>query len=70
MIRFYLTLLVLLSLFVSDGLCNRPPKFVIEEGQSEIVLRLKEGSETPIGKRSCFIFEMSVYVITNLIVSF
>lgn len=28
---------------------NRPPKFLLE-GQSEIVLRLKEGPETPIGK--------------------
>lgn len=29
--------------------CNRPPRFLID-GQSEIVLRLKEGPETPVGK--------------------
>lgn len=28
---------------------NRPPRFLID-GQSEIVVRLKEGSETPVGK--------------------
>lgn len=28
---------------------NRPPRFLID-GQSEIVVRLKEGSETPIGE--------------------
>lgn len=28
---------------------NRPPKFLLE-GQSEIVLRLKEGAETPVGE--------------------
>lgn len=28
---------------------NRPPKFLLE-GQSEIVLRLKEGPETPVGE--------------------
>lgn len=29
--------------------CNRPPRFLIN-GQTEIVLRLKEGKETPVGK--------------------
>ena len=29
--------------------CNRPPRFLID-GQTEIVLRLKEGEETPVGK--------------------
>ncbi|KAJ8972931.1 hypothetical protein NQ317_011741 [Molorchus minor] len=28
--------------------CNRPPRFLID-GQTEIVLRLKEGTETPVG---------------------
>ncbi|KRT78308.1 Cadherin, partial [Oryctes borbonicus] len=28
--------------------CNRPPRFLID-GQTEIVLRLKEGEETPVG---------------------
>lgn len=29
--------------------CNRPPRFLID-GQTEIVLRLREGFETPVGK--------------------
>lgn len=28
---------------------NRPPRFLID-GQSEIVVRLKEGTDTPVGK--------------------
>lgn len=28
---------------------NRPPRFLID-GQTEIVLRLKEGVDTPVGK--------------------
>lgn len=28
---------------------NRPPRFIIDGGQSEIVLRLKESPETPVG---------------------
>lgn len=28
---------------------NRPPRFLID-GQTEIVLRLKEGEDTPVGK--------------------
>jgi hypothetical protein len=34
---------------------NLPPRFVID-GQTEIVLRLKEGAATPVGK-----FEIHVY---------
>lgn len=30
--------------------CNRPPRFLID-GQTEIVLRLKEGADTPLGKK-------------------
>lgn len=30
---------------------NRAPRFLIDD-QTEIVLRLKEGSETPIGRRN------------------
>lgn len=37
-----------LSVF-SSVKCNRPPRFLID-GQTEIVLRLKEGEETPVGK--------------------
>lgn len=28
---------------------NRPPRFLIDNQHSEIVLRLKEGPETPVG---------------------
>lgn len=35
--------------------CNRPPKFLLD-GHSEIVLRLKEGNETAVGK-SIIIFD-------------
>lgn len=46
--KFYLNLLIYLSFFIICVLGNRPPKFLLE-GQSEIVIRLKEGSESPIG---------------------
>lgn len=29
---------------------NHPPKFLLDGQQSEIVLRLKEGTETPVGE--------------------
>jgi hypothetical protein len=29
---------------------NRPPRFLIDNQHSEIVLRLKEGPDTPVGK--------------------
>lgn len=29
---------------------NNPPRFIIDDHHSEIVLRLKEGPETPVGK--------------------
>ncbi|KAJ3665071.1 hypothetical protein Zmor_000585 [Zophobas morio] len=35
-------------LCISKVQCNRPPRFLIN-GQTEIVLRLKEGKETPVG---------------------
>ena len=28
---------------------NRPPRFIIDDHHSEIVLRLKEGPDTPVG---------------------
>lgn len=31
---------------------NRPPRFIIDE-QTEIVIRLKEGPDTPAGKFFC-----------------
>lgn len=42
-------LLVLLQ--VSAVAANHPPRFLID-GQTEIVLRLKEGNETPVGEFS------------------
>ncbi|XP_067000515.2 cadherin-23 [Anabrus simplex] len=37
-----------LVLLLGTAVANRPPRFLID-GQTEIVLRLKEGSETPVG---------------------
>jgi hypothetical protein len=45
--------LPLLLLILSQPGCearNNPPRFLVERGQSEIVLRLKESPETPVGK--------------------
>ncbi|XP_073991281.1 cadherin 88C isoform X3 [Rhodnius prolixus] len=44
------SLLVVFVLFTSYGSCqgNRPPRFLID-GQTEIVLRLKEGNQSPVG---------------------
>lgn len=36
-------------ILAKDVYANRPPKFIID-GQTEIVLRLKEGLDTPAGK--------------------
>lgn len=47
--RTVLYLILLKSLAWKGVLCNRPPKFLLD-GHSEIVLRLKEGNETPVGK--------------------
>lgn len=33
---------------------NNPPRFIIAEHHSEIVLRLKEGPDTPIGEQLNF----------------
>lgn len=43
----FIILLILLSLPCTEA--NRPPRFMIE-GQSEIVLRLKESPETEVGE--------------------
>ncbi|XP_054269612.1 cadherin-23-like [Macrosteles quadrilineatus] len=43
-----LFLLLLVNLLFTQVNANRPPKFLID-GQTEIVLRLKEGSDTPAG---------------------
>lgn len=44
----HFTIILCINFCVNFVTCNRPPKFVIE-GQSEIVLRLREGAETPVG---------------------
>lgn len=41
---------------------NNPPRFLID-GQTEIVLRLKEESETPIGKNNKYIILKKDYTI-------
>lgn len=38
-----------LTLLCAVVAANRPPRFLID-GQSEIVVRLKEGTDTPVGK--------------------
>lgn len=45
----YLLVCALLVSSIPTVQCNKPPRFLID-GQTEIVLRLKEGTETPVGK--------------------
>ena len=45
----YLIVIFLCIIGHSPVTANSPPQFVLSEGQSEIVLRLKEGPETPAG---------------------
>lgn len=40
---------IILLILLQHTKANRPPRFIIE-GQSEIVLRLKESPETQVGK--------------------
>ncbi|KAJ8962164.1 hypothetical protein NQ318_018121 [Aromia moschata] len=42
------TIFLLLNFSIKSVSCNRPPRFLID-GQTEIVLRLKEGADTPVG---------------------
>lgn len=53
---FLIFVLILFSL-QSTASANRPPRFLIN-GQTEIVIRLKEGSETPIGNFFFVIFPL------------
>lgn len=46
-INWYIVWLALISIL--GVVANRPPRFLID-GQSEIVVRLKEGPITPVGK--------------------
>lgn len=41
--------LIVFVVFLTPSQANRPPRFIIE-GQSEIVLRLRESPETEVGK--------------------
>lgn len=43
-----LTLGAFLTFCIGYVVCNRPPRFLID-GQTEIVLRLREGDDTPVG---------------------
>ena len=47
--------------FVADAVRgNLPPRFLID-GQTEIVLRLKEGDATPVGKSQTPVHRRSLY---------
>jgi len=60
--KFNIILLLIIIVLVKNVYCNRPPRFIIDE-QSEIVIRLKEGPETPIGKKMKIYFViMKIYM--------
>lgn len=46
---FCIFLFICCGVFVQCSVANHPPRFLIH-GQTEIVLRLKEGNDTPAGK--------------------
>lgn len=46
---FFIISYILFNICVNYVYCNKPPRFLID-GQTEIVLRLREGFETPVGK--------------------
>ena len=57
MMRRVVNINVLITIFICfvnrvncNELRNNPPRFIIDDYHSEIVLRLKEGPETPVGK--------------------
>ncbi|XP_055586421.1 cadherin-23 [Uranotaenia lowii] len=54
--KFILLMLSLMEL-IDVALANRPPRFLID-GHSEIVLRLKEGPDTPVGS---LIYKLKAY---------
>lgn len=43
---------IISSVSCSETRNNRPPRFLIDNQHSEIVLRLKEGPDTPVGKKT------------------
>ena len=53
--------LLFATCFVADAVRgNLPPRFLID-GQTEIVLRLKEGAATPVGKLQTHVHRKSLY---------
>lgn len=57
--------LVILSVFVI-ATANRPPRFLID-GQSEIVIRLKESPDTPVGKKFYYYLLLFFFTIKLII---
>lgn len=51
---------IISSVSCSETRNNRPPRFLIDNQHSEIVLRLKEGPDTPVGKteRKSLVFRL------------
>jgi len=47
--KVFITIFLLSCCCIDSVMCNRPPRF-LTEGHSEIVLRLKEGPDTPTGE--------------------
>lgn len=47
-VRFKVLYLAFFTFCIGCVGCNRPPRFLID-GQTEIVLRLREGDDTPVG---------------------
>ena len=45
-----LILVFIFVILINPILCNEPPRFLLNTGENEIVLRLREGPETPVGK--------------------
>lgn len=45
----FLHILLIIIVSTTSVTCNRPPRFLID-GQSEIVLRLRESPEAPVGR--------------------
>lgn len=56
--------LIVFNLCVCMIECNRPPRFLID-GQTEIVLRLKEGDDTPVGK---YLIAIYLYLLVQEII--
>lgn len=62
-VRFKRALVLLLFIGCVGG--NRPPRFLID-GQTEIVLRLREGDETPVGNNSVNLCDLKGLIVVFL----